>query len=105
TATDTFDVRIETDPGNEVDVTVTVTSTVNVAAGTPPQFGNVGAGAWIGDTQTAFGTAAIARINGHNVTLAGDNGTTARYLKNGFDIEVDFATRDLTVAGANITSD
>jgi flagellin-like hook-associated protein FlgL len=67
--------------------------------GNPPAIGNVGgADAWVGDTQTAFGTAAVARVNGHNVELGGPNGTTARYLKNGFDIELDFSTVDLADA-------
>ncbi len=69
--------------------------------GNPPAIGNVGgAGAWVGDTATSYGTAAVARINGHNVELGGPNGTTARYLKNGFDVEIDFSTVDLSDATA-----
>lgn len=49
-----------------------------------------------GTVLTSFGRGATATINGVNVALGGENGTTARYLQNGFDIEVDFSTFGLT---------
>ncbi len=88
-----------TQPPGLQQTTTTVTFTIE-----PPRFGNVGGiESWVGDTQTSYGTAAVARINGHNVELGGMSGTTARYLKNGFDVEVDFSMRDLTDTAATNT--
>ncbi|MCA8940643.1 MAG: hypothetical protein KDB07_12575, partial [Planctomycetes bacterium] len=49
-----------------------------------------------GTVVTDYGQSATATINGFNVDLGGKNGTTARFLQNGFDIEIDFNTLGLT---------
>ncbi|MCA8940016.1 MAG: hypothetical protein KDB07_09415, partial [Planctomycetes bacterium] len=56
-----------------------------------------------GTVLTDYGQAATAKINGTSVTLGGDQGTTARFLSNGFDVEIDFGTLGLTDAATNIS--
>jgi len=55
-------------------------------------IGNVGGPGPVGETQISNGRAAVARINGTNVTLGGEFGTTAYYQENGFDVEIDFGS-------------
>jgi flagellin-like hook-associated protein FlgL len=58
--------------------------------------GTLGNGGASGAVLTGFGQAATARINGFDVTLGGENGTTARFLERGFDLEIDFGTNALS---------
>ncbi len=66
-------------------------------SGATAVVGNVGPGGTDveGAIETAFATAATASINGTQVRLGGEFGTTARYLADGYDIEIDFTSQDV----------
>ena len=67
-------------------------------------FGAVAGTDSLGTTATDFGKSATVTIAGTEVNLGGEFGTTARYLANGFDIEIDFGTRTLTSDTTTISS-
>jgi len=76
---------------------------------TAASFGNGanavgGATAVVGEAVVEYGLAATARINGNDIMLGGANGTTARYLSNGFDINVDFTTSALEAGAVTVPS-
>ncbi|MCA8940229.1 MAG: hypothetical protein KDB07_10485, partial [Planctomycetes bacterium] len=56
-----------------------------------------------GTVLTSFGQAATAKINGFNVELGGPNGTSARFLQNGYDVEIDFSTLGLADTATNVS--
>jgi len=60
----------------------------------------------IGEALTQTARAGVATINGTNVTLGGEFGTTARYIENGYDVEIDFTPVAIfrNVAGAATTT-
>jgi flagellin len=67
--------------------------------GTAADVGGVGGGGVEGQIVTSFATAATANVNGQLVRLGGEFGTTARYLADGYDIEIDFTSQDVFAAG------
>jgi len=68
-------------------------------SGAGASIGNVGGAGPVGEAQVSNARAAVALINGVSVTVGGEFGTTARYLDNGYDVEVDFSSA--AVLGAN----
>ncbi len=80
---------------NEDFVKVEVISATNATT----SFGGAAA---VGAVASASGTTGTASFNGQAVVLSGDNGLTARYQENGFDIEIDFGAS--TVGGVNATT-
>ena len=65
---------------------------IDAAGGTAPSIGNVGGTDPVGTTATAFGTAAVATINGERITLGGESGLQANYVHGDTDILIDFST-------------
>ena len=82
----------------------------NSGGGAAIEFSAGGAGSGVsaadsvGTAVTETGTATFAVINGTRVELGGEYGTTARYLANGYDIEIDFATVGLMDTTSSFSS-
>lgn len=72
----------------------------------PAQIGATGsvggAAAVAGAAIVDHGEAAVVRINGNDMALTGPNGTSARYMANGFDMTVEFTTSAVESAAGTL---